>query len=261
MADIIEHNVAPQAVPEGGFYAVVPAGGRFQDLEGLAVKPPYAKARVTARTVQSLIDFTARHKTGATTVFADVETGVCEAVIDFIGADGEPAHKAQRCVYTAPFSEEWKRWTAFSGKQSTQEAFALFIEENREDVVSPDGATMLELAKTLDAKKKVTFKSGIRLDDGSVDLSYSDETTASGGGIGGKIAIPTEIELGLPVFFGGDRYKVKAFFRYRIVEGKLVMWLDLHRVKHIRDAAFGDIVTKIRDDLAGVPVYEGALAA
>lgn len=261
MADITHHNVTPQKVAEGGLYAVVPPGSAVVDLEAYLPTPIYAKAAVTARTVQSLIDYTQRHKTEATAIFADVETGRVQSVIDYIPADNGGAHKAQKCTYDAPFSEEWKRWSAITGKQQNQEAFALFIEENRADVVNPDGATILELAKTLDAKKKVTFKSGIRLDDGSVTLDYTDETVASGGGITGKIPIPTEIELGIPVFFGGDRYKVTAFFRYRIVEGKLVMWVDLHRIKHIRDAAFGDIIAKVAGALDGVPVYEGSLVA
>jgi uncharacterized protein YfdQ (DUF2303 family) len=261
MADIITNDVTPQKAGEGGLYAIVPPGGMFHDLEALLPTPVYAKASVKARTVASLIDYANGHKTTATAIFADVETGRVEVVIDYLTADNKPAHKAQRCVYDAPFSEEWKRWSAISGKQQTQESFALFVEENRDDVVTPDGATMLELAKTLDAKKKVTFKSGIRLDDGTVDLAFTDETVASGGGIGGKIAIPTEIELGVPVFYGGDRYKVKAFFRYRIIEGKLVMWVDLHRVKHIRDAAFGDIIKAVSDAVADVPVYEASLAS
>lgn len=261
MADIINNDVTPQKVADGGLYAIIPNGGQFHDLEHLLAAPVYAKAAVQARTVDSLIEYTNGHKVASTAIFADVESGRVQSVIDFIALDNTPAHKAQRCVYDAPFSEEWKRWTAISGKQHNQEAFALFIEENRDDVVTPDGATMLELAKTLDAKKKVTFKSGIRLDDGSVDLSFTDETTAAGAGINGKIGIPTEIEIGIPVFYGGDRYKITAFFRYRIVEGKLVMWVDLHRIKHIRDAAFSDIINKIKGGVENVPVYEAALTS
>lgn len=260
-ADITElASGTPQKVDGGGFYAIVPQGSHLTDLEAFLPTPVYAKASVAARTVQSLIDYTDRHKTPATSIFADVESGKVVSVIDYVGPGNEPAHKAQRITYEAPFSEEWKRWTGISGKQMGQEAFALFIEENRDDVVKPDGATMLELAKNLDAKKKVTFKSGIRLNDGSATLDYTDETVASGGGINGKLEIPTEIELGVPVFFGGDRYKVTAFFRYRITEGRLVMWVDLHRVKHIRDAAFGDIIAKVTEALEGVPVYQAALA-
>lgn len=261
MADIINNDISPQKVPDGGLYVVVPSAGQFHDLEHLLPAPVYPKAAVQARTVDALISYTNGHKAASTAIFADVETGKVQSVIDYITLDNQPAHKAQRCVYDAPFSEEWKRWNSISGKQQTQEAFALFIEENRDDVVTPDGATMLELSKTLDAKKKVTFKSGIRLDNGSVDLAFTDETTAAGAGINGKIAIPTEIEIGIPVFYGGDRYKITAFFRYRIVEGRLVMWVDLHRIKHIRDAAFADIINKIKGAVETVPVYEAALTS
>ncbi|GHA15336.1 hypothetical protein GCM10007989_07630 [Devosia pacifica] len=245
-------------IENGGAYAIVPDGAELSDLERFMPAPAYAKASVSARTVQALIDYTNRHRTPATSIFADVEAGSVEAVIDFVTAENAPAHKANRIRYSAPFSEEWKRWTSISGKPMNQEAFATFIEENREDVVTPDGATMLELAKTLDAKKKVTFKSGIRLENGSVTLDYTDDTTATGG-ISGKLPIPTEIELGVPVFYGGDRYKITAFFRYRINEGKLVMWIDLHRIKHIRDAAFSDIIAAVAEAVSDVPVYEAAI--
>jgi uncharacterized protein YfdQ (DUF2303 family) len=260
MPDIIDHNVTPQKVADGGFYAIVPEGSELHDLESFLPVPIAARSVVSTRTVKSLVDFTAMHKMEGTAIFADVESGKVEAVIDYLSASNAPTHKAMRCVYMAPFSEEWKRWTAISGKQMSQEAFSLFIEENRDDVVTPDGATMLELAKNLDAKKKVTFKSGLRLDNGDVSFDYTDETVASGG-VTGKLAIPTEIGLGLPVFYGGDPYKITAFFRYRIIEGKLVMWVDLHRMKHIRDAAFNDIIVSVANSLEGVPVYEASLVS
>ena len=250
----------PKFVADGGAYTLVPQGTQLVDLGEYLGVPAYAKSVVAARTVASLISYVERHKTPATSIFADVEAGKVEAVIDYLTAENGPAHKAQRIVYTAPFSEEWARWTAINGRQMNQEQFALFIEENREDVVTPDGATMLELAKTLDAKKKVTFKSGLRLDNGAVSFDYKDETSATGG-IDGKIVIPNEIELGLPVFYGGERYKVTALFRYRINEGKLVMWVDLHRINHIRDAAFNDIIEAVSKALEGVPVYEASLTS
>lgn len=260
MADIIDHNITPQKVADGGLYAIVPAGGELVDLEHYLPAPPVARSVVDARTVGALLDYTGRHKTEGTAIFADAETGKVEAVIDYLSGANAPAHKAQRCIYLAPFSEEWKRWTSISGKQMSQDAFSLFIEENRDDVVTPDGATMLELAKNLDARKKVTFKSGIRLDSGDVSLDYADETVATGG-ITGKLAIPAEITLGIPVFYGTDPYKVTAFFRYRIQDGRLLMWVDLHRMKHIRDAAFADIVKAVATDLPEVPLYEAALAS
>lgn len=244
----------------GGAFIPLPAQASIHDLEKFLPKPAYAKAGVKARTVASLIAYVGRHGGEASAIFGDVEAGRIQAVIDYLSKDNEAAHKAHVCEYNAPFSEEWKRWTGIDGKKMPQAEFARFIEENREDIVSPDGATMLELAKTLDAKRKVSFKSGMRLDNGDYDLEYKDETTATGGGIDGKIAIPSEIELGVPVFYGGDRYKVKALFRYRIEDGKLVMWVDLHRAKHIRDAAFNDIIEAVKTGCPSTAVYEAALS-
>ncbi len=249
----------PKLIEGGGGYTVLPDSAKIHDLERFLPKPAYAKGEVKARTVDALTAYVTRHKTDDTAVFADVEAGKVHAVIDWLSAKNEPAHAAHSVVYTAPLSLEWQRWNAINGKQMAQADFARFIEENREDVVTPDGATMLELAKTLDAKSKVTFKSSVRLDNGNTDLAFKDETTASGG-IDGKVAIPNEIEIGIPVFYGGDRYKIKALFRYRIVDGKLVLWIDLHRIKHVRDAAFGDVIEAVKNGCDGVPVYEASVS-
>jgi uncharacterized protein YfdQ (DUF2303 family) len=243
----------------GGAFLALPAGAQIHGLEAFMPAPPYAKATVSAKTVASLIEYTNRHKTSDTAAFADADAGVIKVVIDYISAANDPAHKVHAASYAAPFSEEWKRWTSIDGKRTAQAEFAAFIEENREDIISPDGATVLELAKSLDAKRKVSFKSGVRLDNGDYDLEFKDETTASGGGVAGKIAIPSEIELGIPVFYGGDRYKIKALFRYRIEDGRLLMWVDLHRSKHVRDAAFADIIQAVRDGASGVPVFEASV--
>lgn len=242
----------------GGAFQVLPEGAKVEDLERFLLVPPYARGLVAARTTAALVAYVSRHRTDDTSFFADVESGTVRAVIDWLPKEPAGAHKLHHCVYAAPFSEEWKRWNAVNGKPLSQEVFAAFIEENRDDVVKPDGAEMLELAKTLDAKKKVTFKSGIRLDNGNVDLNFTDDTVATGG-INGKIPIPTQIELGIPVFYGGDRYRVMAFFRYRIPDGKLALWVDLHRIKHVRDAAFNDIIASVRNGCPGVPLYEAAV--
>lgn len=247
-------------IEKGGALIPLPHTAVIHDLEKFLPVPAYAKAKVNARTVAALIAYVGRHGKAESAIFADVEAGRVQAVVDYLSAGNDPAHKAHVCEYAAPFSEEWKRWTGIDSKKMPQAEFARFIEENREDIVTPDGATMLELSKTLDAKRKVAFKSGMRLDNGDYDLEYKDETTATGGGIDGKIAIPSEIELGIPVFYGGDRYKIKALFRYRIEDGKLVMWIDLHRSKHIRDAAFADIIETVKAGCPETAIYEAALS-
>jgi uncharacterized protein YfdQ (DUF2303 family) len=191
-------------------------------------------------------------------VFADVDKAHVAAVIDYHGEKNDADNGAHRAVYTAPFSEEWKRWNAFASSPHDQVKFARFIEENEVDVIDPAGAEILEIAKTLVARKDVQFKSGIRLDNGDNDLQYV-ETTDGRAGAGGKLEIPNDITLAIPVFYGGPLYKVKAFFRYRISEGKLSLQVELHRTKEIKDAAFTDIVKALRE--GGNLVYEGTAPA
>lgn len=249
----------PKNLDGGGSYAVIPIESRIEDLEKYLAAPAYVRVNVAARTTDALTAYVNRHKTDETSIFADVETGSVAAIVDYHSAGNDPAHGAHRAIYRAPFSEEWKVWTGADGKKMAQADFARFIEENRIDIVTPDGASVLEIARSLDAKRKVTFKSGVRLEDGTVDLSYSEETTASGGGIAGKVSIPTEFELGIPVFYGGPRYRMTAFFRYRIDDGRLNMWVDLHRPKHIRDAAFLEIIAAVKAGCEGVPIYEASI--
>lgn len=249
----------PKRLDDGGAYALVPEGATVRDLTEFLPSPAYARAAIKARTQQSLVDYVKRHKTDNTAIFADVSEGVVVGVIDYHSATNDPAHMVHRVNYVAPVSQEWKVWTDHDGKKLPQADFARFIEENRVDIVSPDGASILEIARSLDARKKVSFKSAVRLDDGTVDLAFSEETTNAGGGISGKVSIPTEIEIGIPVFYGGARYKMTAFFRYRIEDGRLIMWIDLHRRQQIRDHAFSEIVDGIRASCEGVPVYEAAI--
>lgn len=250
---------AAKTLPDGGAYAVIPENARLENLIPYMLAPPYVRAEVKARTTDALIAYMNRHKTPASAMFADVDAGSVSGIVDYHSAKNDAAHASHRAVYMAPASEEWRVWTGADGKKTGQTEFARFIEENRVDIVVPDGAAVLEIARTLDARKKVSFKSGVRLEDGTYDLAYSEETTSVGGGIAGKVHIPSEIEIGIPVFYGGPRYRMTAFFRYRIEEGRLMMWVDLHRKKHVRDAAFAEIVTAVRSGCADVPVYEAAI--
>lgn len=247
-----------RSIADGGKFVVIPADAQVRDIAEYLPAPPYPKVSVAAKTVDTLIAYVNRHKTETTSIFADIDGGAMTSVIDYHSAENDAHHAAHRVRFTAQLADEWKTWMSIDGKEQSQDAFARFIEENRVDVVTPDGATVLEIAKTLEAKKKVNFKSGLRLEDGSVDLAYSEDVSASGG-LSGKLSIPTEIVLGIPVFYGGDRYRMTAFFRYRIDEGRLKLKVDLHRAKHIRDAAFDAILKKVGEGCPGIPLYEASI--
>lgn len=244
-----------QALKTGGEFVVIPEGSHVHEFEEHLDKPRRLKQVVTLNTLAAFVAYMNTHKTANSAIFADVESTLIRGIVDYHAKDNTPAFTEHVALYKAPVSEEWKRWGSINGKAMSQVEFALFIEENQPDIVNPPGADILELAKRLEAKKKVTFKQGHRLDNGDHEVEYSDETTGSAAGPGGKIEIPKEITLGIPVFYGGPKYEVRAFFRYRINEGRLTMWVDLHRTKMIRDDAFNMLAADLGS--LGLPVYEG----
>jgi uncharacterized protein YfdQ (DUF2303 family) len=123
-----------------------------------------------------------------------------------------------------------------NGKQMSQADFARFIEDNAPDCVAPSAADMIEIARSLEAKKAVNFSSAVRLDNGQSQLTY--EETIQGTAAKGRLVVPELFDIGSPVFEGDGRYAVTARLRYRIAEGgKLSLWYDLVRPhKIIEDA-------------------------
>ncbi|WP_232629133.1 DUF2303 family protein [Methylobacterium sp. Leaf118] len=165
---------------------------------------------------------------------------------------GKPDYLDHKASYTMPFSEEWTRWSRVDGVAMPQAKFAEFLEENLQDIVEPAGASVLEVALQLQSKKKVQFDSGVRLQDGSTQLTYREEVEA---GTKGNVKIPTEFVIGIPVFFGGDRYKIKAFLRYRIDEGKLAFHIVLHRKQFVLQDAVQTTAKAVGEETGLSPLF------
>jgi uncharacterized protein YfdQ (DUF2303 family) len=133
----------------------------------------------------------------------------------------------------APSRRNGSNGRALPGKQMNQIQFAEFIEANVPDITSttasePSGAEMLEVAINFKAQKKVNFASGQVLANGQVDFKYQEEIQGSAGA-NGNIKVPERFFIGIPVFEGGDPYKLEAKLRWALNDGKLTMWFELVR--------------------------------
>lgn len=171
---------------------------------------------------------------------------------DHKGAAGWQDHSA---LYTCPLSVEWKTWTQMNKQPRTQEQFAQFIEDNAPDCTVPDAATMIEIARTLEAKKKVNFASGIRLSNGESELTYEESIEGTAGK--GKFKLPETFTIGISVLEGGPRYALTARLRYRIADaGKLTVWFDLDRPHKVLEDAVTEVWHEIREQV-GRPIYNG----
>lgn len=247
---------AAQARPEllgSGAYAVVPEGYAIEDLERFFDSPARARATVTAKTAETFAAYVNRFKSEGSAIFADQEKFALVGIIDY-HQPGLPAFREHWVAYAAPRSLEWQTWRGKNGEKMEQAAFAQFIEDNVVDIRAPAGAEVLEVARGLQAKKAVEFASAIRLADGAQQFTYNE--TIDGTTSKGTMKVPEEFTLGIPVFFGGVVYGVVARLRYRISQGKLLLWYELYRPEYIERDAFEELANKIATDTA-IEVWHG----
>lgn len=221
--------------------ALLPDGFEAHSFPELLPAPARKKGTTVLNDAESFIAVVNDQKGESTRLFSTIEPPTFTAVFNHTAAStGWGDHRAH---YAAPLAPEWKAWTGMDGKKTNQVELAQFIENNLIDVVfidkdapgaapgevgSPDGSTLLEVCRTLEAKKKVEFKSAIRLANGSTQFTYDEDV--QGSARQGQLAVPEQFSLGIPVFENGDKYRVDVRLRYRISDGgALVMWLELIR--------------------------------
>jgi uncharacterized protein YfdQ (DUF2303 family) len=247
IARLARAGVEPKDHPAGGKFVMRP-DGLVHHIPTLDPVLSHVKQNVTAFDVESFAAYVNRFKLGGgkdekewTTIFSDPNKYKIRAVIDY-HVDRAPERCAHTIHFDVPFSEQWKRWTNIDGRPLGQSEFAEFIEENALDIVDPPSATFLDLVTNLQSKKKVTFESGIRLQDGANQLVYAEEIETKGRG---TMVVPSEFHIGVPIFHNAEGYKVRALLRYRISEGAVVFIVKLHRKLFLEQTAFEDVTGEI----------------
>lgn len=246
-------NLAQPRAVESHPYILIPAGSTLHDAEPFMASPLRKRGTVVLNDVQSFVAYVNAEKTAATRLYGQYQPPGFIAVLNDHGA--EPAWKDYRATYACPLSVEWKTWTEKSGRQMNQTEFAAFIENNLPDVAIPPAADMLEISRSLEAKKKVNFASGIRLSNGQNELTYEEQI--SGTAAKGKLQVPEEFTIGVPVLEGGIKYAVVARLRYRIADGgSLSMWYELIRPHKILEDAVAAVWAEVQDK-TGLQVFNG----
>lgn len=242
--------------------ALLPNGVSVESLEHLLPAPTRTRQKLTVLDAGSFIDYVNRFANSATAVFCNGPEGrTFSAVIDYHQPDS-PAWRDHIATYRCPTTIEWGRWKESDRKRMDQATFAEFIEENVKDITQPENeanapgaADMLEISRTLEAKKNITFRQGTRLDNGQVQLTYNEEIDGRAGEAG-QLRIPEQFFIAVKPFLGGDAFCVPARFRYRIQEGRLQMWFELVRPDKVLEEAYNAVRTTIQTAIGDVPLYE-----
>lgn len=249
-------TTAATAIQQEGdsFYLLVPTGFSHKnitnDIEKSKLNPNRKSGTITLSDIDSFNTYvTEQASEGCSYIYADPETRTLTAVLNDhdndSGLDLLPGWRDFRAVYTAELSREFSGWLANDRKPKDQEEFATFLEDNIADVIEPSGESLLAIALTLQAKTEVNFNSSRRLDNGQVQITYTENIDARAGV--GSIEIPREFAIGCRLFKNGDGYKVRARLKYRLGAGKVKFWYELDRAQNIIEDAFKAYVAKARE--------------
>lgn len=245
--------------------ALIPTGVAIKDLEHLLPAPTRIRQAIRILDAATFIAYVNRFTSPAASVFCDGPEGrTFTAVLDYHQPES-PSWGNHVATYCCPITIEWGRWKSADRKRMDQAAFAEFFEENVKDITVPDSvptapnaADMLEISRTLEAKKNISFRQGTRLDNGQVQLTYNEQIDGRAGE-SGQLNIPEQFYIAVKPFLGGDAFCVPARFRYRIQEGRLLMWFELVRPDKVLEEAYTTVRTKIQEAIGEVPLYEATI--
>jgi uncharacterized protein YfdQ (DUF2303 family) len=259
MADLTEHQAQYAATTAAliefdphlqGQFAVVPDGYKVQGLEEYQVAPNRIRARHSFVAVSSLAEYLNRFATPATMICADCKAGRIAAVIDGDAPDA-PSHKEHTAAFVAQHSDKLAAWLAVCGKPMSQVQFGVFLEDRAVDVVVPDAADVMEMVMKFDATKKVSFKSSVRLSDGSRQFQYVEDNDVRGG-----VTLPDHFVIFAPIYRGMEPQRIKFMVRYRIEDGALRFLVDMHDQNEVMRQAFERCVDSLKTELqTDLPVF------
>jgi uncharacterized protein YfdQ (DUF2303 family) len=237
----------PGTDDEGNIYAPIllrPLGYALESLERFMPNPPRRSSDAVMRSVESFTDYVNLFRSPNSRLFADKSGLRVTAVLDYHDPKGLPSWGENRATLTLSLSPEWKTWSGLSGKVLSQLQFAEFLEDNYTEIIEPDGATVLEAASNLEAKKTVSFKSAKRLSDGTSQFEYSENIENKGKGL---LTVPHEFKLSLPVYENGEPVLVSARLRYAIRDEHLTFTYLLNQPHRILDTAFAQVLEAVEE--------------
>lgn len=242
----------PHLLEEGKQYAVVvPPGGGLStidlDLDEYRDQPRRAKGDIHVYDEESFVGLIA----GLVDSIADVRVYANPvgrqviAVLEDSRAQA-PSWRDNRVTLDLIETPAWKAWTGHDSKLMGQVEFAEFLQENAADIRTPDAATLLEVALSLQQTVGVTFEQGFRLEDGQRQFVYKEESTATAGRAG-DLTVPERFTLSLNPWVGTTApIEVIAQLRFRTDASGLRIGYKLIQVERLVQLAFDNILTTLR---------------
>lgn len=233
----------------------------LQSLEPYQHAPTRARGQASTSEPDAFVAYVRRLASEATTVWVDQASFTAPPVVTAVLNDHTEAiapgwrdHRVSLNLRSTPL---WAHWVGRDGKLTGQLEFAEHVEDGLAAVAQPDAATLLEIAQTFDANRKVQFRSATRITNGEIQMRWDEDTQATAGR-SGSVEIPDRIVLMLEPWPGaGAAYEVQARLRYRLREGQLTIGYRLDRIDEVMRHAVADLRAYLTELLSDYPVLAG----
>lgn len=224
------------------------------DARDHLANPARVKANRQLSDLPSLVAYLDRFQTDHTAAYVS-SSGVT------IILDDHTAQLPMWCGHTAQLiferTQSWKRVVEVNNKPLNQEAFANLVEDLATYWMVPDGATMLEVAQTIEIAGDRVYKSARRTTDGAINLSYVNDTSVRAG-TSGDLKVPARVELAIQAYEGiPATAPVKARLRTRLTNDIPSFTLILDRTaREIEMDARSEVQRWLQNETS-IPVHLG----
>lgn len=241
---------------QGGEQAIV-LKDALDLVDARAAVPRRLRGTAVLTDVDSFVAHVLRFKDPGSVVFADKAGVNLQAVYDYHGGAREPRWAQHRATYSCPLSRQWKLWLAANGLPMGQEDFGNFIDDNMGDLAAgqagdefPAPTKVLEMARNLVVRSKGTFERKLNPTTGEATLVTKDEHEAE------STKIYRAFLIGIPVFEGGEAYRVEARLRFSLNNGRPTFAFALYQYERVLEDAFGEVCAKVKA-ATELPLYAG----
>lgn len=262
-ADLAEAEAAVAASGDGW---AIQRDGTITDWTHRLPRPVRPTGTSTLVDPESFGAYVSRLAVEETTVWADRSSARFEAVFNdhpaaTLGATAEEADAGWRDHSASLFltqSEDWRAWIERDGSSMPQKQFGEFVENMAHTIISPDSATMLEVATTLTMKRSLDFDSRVRLDNGDTAFKFVEESSMRAGRGASGVEIPSVFVFETPIWDGTAPVQVTARLRVRASGDGVTMGYKLLRVADATRDAFEAVVELVGRHLPnGMPIFLG----
>lgn len=250
--------------------------------------PERRTGTATLTTLESLIDWTNRNKCEDSALFADTDPNApsltCIANYTAKGPNYEDAsHNDYRARYAFPLSKEWKRWTEICAEPISKDELGIFVEEYVEDVLNPSPALLggsgkleeweeklLDTIEKIDGRlascgKLLEMSRALQIFESdaltvSTDRSTGEQTLAASKEFtdadGKPLKLPNLFLIAIPVFEGGDAYRIPVRLILRKSGPNVRFILSLYRPERAFDDALKGALEAAAEK-TGLPLFHG----